>query len=126
MQGLCSWGSRRFTCPECHGVLLQLQEGGIARFRCHTGHACSANSLLADVRTSIERLLASTARGMEESILLLQHMARHAEERNDRATAAYIRQRVQEAERCAQLVRQAARGHEQSTAAAFHPKADAG
>jgi len=28
-----------FTCPECHGVLLQLKEAGRVRFRCHTGHA---------------------------------------------------------------------------------------
>ena len=30
-----------FTCPECHGVLLQLKEAGRVRFRCHTGHAYS-------------------------------------------------------------------------------------
>jgi two-component system chemotaxis response regulator CheB len=28
-----------YTCPECHGVLLQLHDGGIIRFRCHAGHA---------------------------------------------------------------------------------------
>lgn len=34
-----------YTCPECHGVLTQLQDGKRARFRCHIGHAFSANSL---------------------------------------------------------------------------------
>jgi two-component system chemotaxis response regulator CheB len=105
-----------YTCPECHGVLLQLQEGGLLRFRCHTGHAFSANSLLAEVTGSIERLLASTVRGIDESTLLLRHLARHTEEHSDRATAAYIRQKAQEADRLAALVRQAAREHEQLSA----------
>ena len=45
-----------FACPECHGVLLQVKEGGRARFRCHTGHAYSAESLLADIREQVEIL----------------------------------------------------------------------
>src|SRR5687768_635794 len=28
-----------FTCPDCHGVLMELKEGDRVRFRCHTGHA---------------------------------------------------------------------------------------
>jgi two-component system chemotaxis response regulator CheB len=30
-----------YTCPECHGVLVRVEQGGIPRFRCHTGHAFS-------------------------------------------------------------------------------------
>jgi two-component system chemotaxis response regulator CheB len=115
-----------YTCPECHGVLLQLQDGGVARFRCHTGHAFSANSLLADVRASTERALWSTVRAIEESMLLLQHLARHAEARNDRATAALTRRKLQEAERRAALVRQATIGEEQLSANTLHPDPDAG
>jgi two-component system chemotaxis response regulator CheB len=102
-----------YTCPECHGVLLQLQEGGILRFRCHTGHAFSVSCLLAEVTAFIDRLLWSTVRGIEESVLLLQHLTRHTEEHHDRTTAAYIRQKAREADRRAALVRQAAMEHEQ-------------
>ena len=28
-----------FTCPECHGTLLQLNAGRFLHFRCHVGHA---------------------------------------------------------------------------------------
>lgn len=31
-----------FTCPECHGVLAPMDQGGILRVRCHTGHAFGA------------------------------------------------------------------------------------
>jgi two-component system, chemotaxis family, protein-glutamate methylesterase/glutaminase len=115
-----------FTCPECHGVLLQLQDGGITRFRCHTGHAFSANFLLDDLGESIEQTLWSTIRGIEENMLLLQHLARHAAERNDRVTAAWIRQKLEEAVHRAALVRQAVAGHEQLTADSHHTKSQRG
>lgn len=37
---IMSLGPRsKYACPECHGVLIQIEEGRIVRFRCHTGHA---------------------------------------------------------------------------------------
>lgn len=33
------------TCPECHGVLVKIKEGPIVRYRCHTGHAFSLQTL---------------------------------------------------------------------------------
>jgi len=35
-----------FTCPECQGVLAEIREGSIIRFRCHNGHAYSRAVLL--------------------------------------------------------------------------------
>jgi two-component system, chemotaxis family, protein-glutamate methylesterase/glutaminase len=101
-----------YTCPECHGLLLQLQEGGRSRFRCHTGHAFSELSLLAEIMVTIEHDIWSTIRALEESILLLQRLAQHAAERHDTASAAYIQQKAQEARRCADLVRKATPGYE--------------
>lgn len=42
-KGIMDWGDPAvFTCAECHGALVQLEEGPIVRFRCHTGHAYTA------------------------------------------------------------------------------------
>lgn len=60
-----------FTCPECHGALVQLIEGKIIRFRCHTGHAFTASSLLAGITQTIEEALWSSMRAVEECTLLL-------------------------------------------------------
>jgi two-component system chemotaxis response regulator CheB len=64
----------KYTCPECHGVLVQIEEGTIVRFRCHTGHAFSIKSLLADVNDAIDTGLWATLRAVEERIMLLDQM----------------------------------------------------
>ena len=55
-----------FTCPECHGALLQLKHSPMLRFRCHTGHAFSLQSLLAELNTEIENNLWNAIRTIEE------------------------------------------------------------
>lgn len=98
-----------YTCPECHGVLVSLDEGGVPRFRCHTGHAYSLDSLLAAVTTSMEDTLWGAVRAMEEGILLLEHVARHARETGAGGEGAEaFERRAQEAARVAEMVRGAA------------------
>jgi two-component system chemotaxis response regulator CheB len=102
-----------FTCPDCHGVLSALRDGHRKRFRCHTGHAFSADSLLAAVTENIEESLYSAMRGVEESVMLLNHLGDHFAEENHTKIAALYFQKANEAEARAQLVRQAALSHEQ-------------
>jgi len=65
------------ACPECHGVLMQLKEEGRIRFRCHTGHAYSAKSLLAEISEGIEDALWIAIRSLHEGSLLMRQMAAH-------------------------------------------------
>jgi two-component system, chemotaxis family, protein-glutamate methylesterase/glutaminase len=65
----------QYTCPDCHGVLVQIEEGSIVRFRCHTGHAFSLQALLAEVSESIDKGLWDTIRAIEERVLLLRQMS---------------------------------------------------
>ena len=66
-----------FSCPECHGVLLKLKEGGPTRFRCHTGHAYSVESLLSAVDDGVEEALWESVRAMHEGQRLMEQMADH-------------------------------------------------
>jgi two-component system, chemotaxis family, protein-glutamate methylesterase/glutaminase len=79
-----------FACPECHGVLLQLKEGGRIRFRCHTGHAYSLDSLLAEIGESIETSMWTTIRALEEGGLLLERMSEHGDAHGGTTTAELL------------------------------------
>ena len=91
-----------FTCPECHGVLTQLRDDRITRFRCHTGHAFSAGALLSAVSEQAEDRLWDAVRTFDETIMLLNKLGeehtragdlRAAEECFDKAREAHERSR---------------------------------
>jgi two-component system chemotaxis response regulator CheB len=78
------------TCPECHGSLVSIKEGKLVRYRCHTGHAYTAGSLLAEVTKTVEEALWQGARGFEETILLLDQSAKQfAESGNAKAAEEF-------------------------------------
>lgn len=102
-----------YTCPECHGVLSKIMEGGFVRYRCHTGHAYSADTLLVALTHNIEESLYSAIRGMDESILLLNHIGDHYAEANQPKLAALYFKKAKEASERSELVREAVQRHEQ-------------
>jgi two-component system chemotaxis response regulator CheB len=96
-----------YACPECHGVLLQLKEAGRLRFRCHTGHAYSAETLLSAVSEGVEDSLWIAIRALEEAGLLLFSMAEHVKNSHgDREDARRFRERAEEARRHSDVIRQ--------------------
>lgn len=106
--GVLSLGApSHFTCPDCHGSLLALRDGPLLRFRCHTGHAFSAESLLAALSDAIEGQLWSAVRGVDERALLLDHLGDHLAERNEPKLAARYYRRANQARLRAEQVRQA-------------------
>jgi two-component system chemotaxis response regulator CheB len=105
-----------YACPECHGVLLQLKEGDRVRFRCHTGHAFSPDSLLAEVTERIDESLWIAIRSLEECAMLMRHMAEHFPESENGKTSAMFLQKAEEAQRRSDLVRQAVMNHENLSA----------
>lgn len=97
-----------YACPECHGVLLQVQEGTLFRFRCHTGHAYSIESLLADITEKMDDALWNSIRAFEEGELFMRHMAEHLGEGHHSPSAESFLKRADGAKRRANLMRQAA------------------
>src|SRR5262245_33881731 len=65
-----------FACPECHGVMVSVDHGNLADFRCHTGHAYSATALLASLGEAIETSLWNTLRALQEQKMLLEQLAK--------------------------------------------------
>lgn len=95
-----------FACPECHGVLLQFNDAMRPRFRCHTGHAYSIDSLVAAVSEGVEGSLWNAVRSLEEAGLLLQALAAHVEKGQDTGDAARLREQAEQARRQSEEVRQ--------------------
>ncbi|WP_375504211.1 hypothetical protein [uncultured Nostoc sp.] len=70
------------ACPDCGGILWEVEEGNLLRFRCRTGHAYSAKTLLATQSDAIEDALWITLRALEEKASLSHRMASRMEARN--------------------------------------------
>lgn len=89
MEDLDQLGKRvPLTCPECGGTLWELDNGG-ARFRCHTGHGYTINSLAAEQSVQVEAALWAGLRRLEESERLYRHMEHGARTRGNERSALY-------------------------------------
>lgn len=103
--GIMSMGQlTEFTCPECHGSLVRLVEGKLVRFRCHTGHAYTASSLLASITESVEEMLWQSMRGMEETTMLLKSIGRHFEELKNPEAAKIFFEKAERTAKRAQVI----------------------
>jgi two-component system chemotaxis response regulator CheB len=97
-----------FTCPDCHGSLVQLTNGNLQRFRCHTGHSFGSASLVAELTDSVEQSIWTAIRAVEERIRLLKHLAQHASDLDQTEAISTLDRELEENERRADLLRQAA------------------
>ncbi|VXD20268.1 CheB methylesterase (fragment) [Planktothrix serta PCC 8927] len=78
-QGKPSGSASMLTCPDCGGVLWELQEGNLLWYGCHVGHAYSIDSLLEQQGDDVERALWSAIRALEEKAALARRMAAQAQ-----------------------------------------------
>jgi two-component system chemotaxis response regulator CheB len=63
-----------FTCPECHGTLWRLGDGGVTRYRCHTGHAFTARILQKMQCDEVEDALWGAVRALQERERMLDDL----------------------------------------------------
>lgn len=94
-----------YACPECHGVLLQMKDETPLRFRCHTGHAYTLDSLLSEMDEVIEDSLWNAIRALEERAMLMRQAGTHA--RQAHGNGEPLLEEAEETQRRADLVRQA-------------------
>ncbi|KQS30941.1 chemotaxis protein CheB [Dyadobacter sp. Leaf189] len=83
-KGITEMGEKtNLTCPECGGALVSLREGTSVRYRCHTGHGFSSESLWLSINESIETKLWQAVRSLEEGIIFLEQSATHYDSQGD-------------------------------------------
>ena len=112
-RGLTDFGSLTdFTCPECHGALVELTEGSIVRYRCHTGHGFTASALLAGITETIEPALWDVTRALEESVMLLDQIAQQLADAGRAEEARRFHEKARETEQRAHALQQLSIDHE--------------
>jgi two-component system chemotaxis response regulator CheB len=104
-----------YTCPECHGVLATFRDGDIIRFRCHTGHAVSAGTLLGACTEQVEQRLMDALRALDETIMLLNQLGAQYASNGNTAAAEQCFNRARDAYERSRPVREAALESEEFT-----------
>ena len=64
-----------FGCPDCGGVLWEIQDGDFVRYRCRVGHAWTSEALLNKQSESFDDALWTAIRALEESAALSRQIA---------------------------------------------------
>jgi two-component system chemotaxis response regulator CheB len=95
-----------FTCPECNGALWEMEDKQVLRFRCHVGHALTAESLADDQSEALEATLWAAVRAFEERAALGDRMATRAQAQRQNQLSQTFGDRAALARRQADQVRQ--------------------
>ena len=96
----------KLTCPDCHGALWEMNGEDMLRYRCHVGHAYSAESLTEGQSQMLEVALWSAVRALEEQMILARRIVERARKANYTRAAAMFERRAQEAEENSAVIRQ--------------------
>ncbi len=95
-----------FGCPDCGGVLWELEQEKLIHFRCRTGHAYSAQSLLVAQTYAQEEAMWNALRALEEKAALTKRMAQRAANQNQRYSAQRFEEQANVAHERAAILRE--------------------
>lgn len=96
--------SSSFTCPECHGALWEIRDGPMLRYRCHVGHAFTADGVLAAQNDEIDRMLETLQRAHQERVALARRVAEQERAEQRHRLADHLETRAREYEDDARFV----------------------
>ena len=97
------------ACPDCGGVLNEVHDGDLLRFRCRVGHAFAPETLYIGQRTELEGALWAALRALEEQAALSKRLAVRARELGHSKSAIRYDERAHSAQTQARTVRDALR-----------------
>lgn len=95
------------TCPDCGGLMWELDEKDVLRYRCHVGHAYTAGMMRLGLEASLRHALGSALRALDEQVALTEKLRHEAAERGHQRVSAHWAQRKAETEREAGIIRAA-------------------
>jgi two-component system, chemotaxis family, protein-glutamate methylesterase/glutaminase len=104
----------KLTCPDCHGALWELDDEKILRYRCHVGHAFTAESLNEGQSEMLEVALWSAVRALEEQMMLAKRIVERARKAKHERAAITFEKRAREAEKHSTMIRQVLLSEEKS------------
>lgn len=93
-----------YSCPECHGVLWELDDSDVLRFRCRVGHAFGAETLMAEQGGHVEEALWTALLALRERAALSSRMATKMTERGNRISAGRFAEQAGDADRRARVI----------------------
>jgi two-component system chemotaxis response regulator CheB len=110
MQEMDALGRRSvLSCPDCHGVMWEIDEGQLTRYRCHVGHAYLADLMSLALDENLRRALATAQRALEERVALAGKLHLQAEQGGQRYLMTTWAARMREYEREMKVIRDAIR-----------------
>jgi two-component system chemotaxis response regulator CheB len=99
-----------FTCPECQGPLWEVADSAMLRFRCHVGHAYTADAMMQAQSDEADAILWKLLRSRQQRAELARRVAER--EHSDRPQlAARFLERAKEYDEDAALVRRMLLSH---------------
>jgi two-component system, chemotaxis family, protein-glutamate methylesterase/glutaminase len=96
----------KITCPDCNGVLWEINDSHPPRYRCHTGHAYTQRTLEHTQQTRADEALWSALRALQEREALLDTMARACRARSDADEAQRLEAEAEHVKMHAQQLQQ--------------------
>jgi two-component system, chemotaxis family, protein-glutamate methylesterase/glutaminase len=104
------------ACPDCGGVMWEIDEGELLRYRCHVGHTYTAEVMSMALDDSLRRALGSALRALEERVALACKLHRQAVDSGHRLLAETWSQKARECEREMEVIRASMRRADQVAA----------
>jgi two-component system chemotaxis response regulator CheB len=95
----------QWPCPDCNGVLWEVDDPDVLRFRCRVGHAWSGDSLLDEQRQVVENALWMALRSMEDRAELSRALAERAQTRGRVVSAERFRENANQLTSSAEVLR---------------------
>jgi two-component system, chemotaxis family, protein-glutamate methylesterase/glutaminase len=97
------------ACPDCGGVIWDIAEGDAIRYRCHVGHAYTAEVVTIALDQNLRHAQASALRALEERFALAQTLENQAIEKGRKVLAEIWAERRQEYWKEANIIRDSVR-----------------